>query len=362
MANNAFDRAVINLRERPLSSDINQAQAQLYRALVEVVDRQSLVGVVTGQAAFFGAGFQVTGVVGAMQVRVGDGLGFFRNDADSAVAIGSVSGVDDRHRLHPLLLAAPEFINVPAADPANPRIDIVEIRTDRRLENPLSRDTLDAAVGAFTSGLVNKTLAYALDTRSTVNAAGNLNYKTGTPAAAPVAAATTAGYYRIAEIYVNAAAPNLDRSTVAGNRNGQIADLRHLLWPSGEAVAAGLVTAGSPPALSQVVLPAGCATNVERTGAGLYTVRVVAGQTLAAVVPGGLANVAIAGTRLVYASPLFVGAATLAGDSDPAKVAANVNAVLHIAVGQPLARISFRTTDGAVVGETDFFFRIDLQR
>ncbi len=173
MADNPFDRQVINIRERPLSTDINLGQTQLDLAAREFAMRtflarssdQGALGWlpnIPAPAGFIHDGYIVRPVSPvAMQVIVRAGLGWYPNATDVPSGIGSpISvGVDDPHSYKPLTLTADQVLNVPAADPTNPRIDIIEVTYDRRLENSSSRDVFSTTALAFIPGAVFKTLA-----------------------------------------------------------------------------------------------------------------------------------------------------------------------------------------------------------
>lgn len=237
MANNPFDREVINQLERPLSSDANKAYSYVDQQVREVLYEllASRVGLgsdaarylpAAGGAGFIGAAFKARGVTGALKIALDPGLGFFNDNINSAFAVGGVPGVDDLSFIKPLSLTLPETINIPAADPTNGRIDIIEVQFDRRLADPTSRDVLVPSTGAFTPSVVNKTLTYNQNGRSTVNGAGSINYKAGTPGASPLPPTTDAGYAVIAQVFVPPLATALGPTCVM--------DLRQMLFPAGQ--------------------------------------------------------------------------------------------------------------------------------
>ena len=242
MADKPFDREVINQRERPLSSDINTGWSygdQSMRFVSDVIAqyRAGTLGdpsALTPLTGFVNDGFRVVASAPAgMSVVVSAGLGYKVDATDNESDIGSgltpgILGLDDNQRMHPLPLSSAQTIVVPAADAVNPRIDIVEVKLDRRLEDPTSRQILDPATGLFSAASVNKTLAFDLAGRTGVNTTGGnsttgIAYKTGTPAGAPVAAAVSTGYVKIAEVLVDAGV-----ASVALNK---IKDLRPPMWP-----------------------------------------------------------------------------------------------------------------------------------
>jgi len=139
MANNPFDRVIINSRERPVSSDINQAQSQIDRTLRFYLDqffgsRASFTDPKAGTPinGFIGNGFRAEQDNPAgLTVVVPLGLGFKTDAADTPSAIGGIPGVDDLSRYKPLLLLSDATIATPAPDPTNPRIDIIEVNINR---------------------------------------------------------------------------------------------------------------------------------------------------------------------------------------------------------------------------------------
>jgi hypothetical protein len=251
MATRPFDRMVINPLERPASSDINQIGSNFHRSLMHLVNSlllsrtspgdstgKPLFGSGTnpsGNAAFLGDAFTSIATSG-MGVQLTAGTGFYYDAADTPSAIGGLSGIDDLSPLHPLVLAAAQALTVPAADATFGRIDIIEVKADRRLEQPSSRDTLNPSTGIFSAGTVNKVLAYYLDGRvgyvgPTTPSSTGIGYKSGAPSASPVAPSVTSGYAKIAEIDVAAGA------TSVAFRN--IRDFRNLAAPGNQIVISG---------------------------------------------------------------------------------------------------------------------------
>lgn len=259
MANNPFDRTVINPRERPLSQDINQAQSEhdyTLRAFLQQlfsVRNAALIDSSVPTTGFVGDSYKVrVSSPAALSVQVSAGYGFRYDPSDLPTDIGGALALDDRSAYKPLVLLAPQTIAVPAADPVNARIDIVEVAQDRRAQDPASRDILDPTTGVFTPNLVNKILAFNQDGRTSVNGAAKINYKTGTPAGSPVAPAVTAGYTKIAEVDVPALATAVNL--------GQIRDLRTILAPNGVRRGAFVYSLATPSTqtLLQAFAPPGC--------------------------------------------------------------------------------------------------------
>ena len=234
----AFDRPIINVRERPLSGDINQMMSNLDYTQREFIQRlfgyRSLTTPNSGSnlpQGFISDGFKADPGAG-MQVILRAGEGMMDGTGDQPTNINAANNLNDQHPLKPLVLSAPEAITVPAADPANPRWDIIEAKYDRQVLNPTSRDILNTGTGIFTPGIVDKDLVFDLAGLSTVNGAGPINYKTGAPAGVPVVPATDAGYMRIGRVWVPAAAASI----VADD----IIDDRRLLIPGGGVRIAGV--------------------------------------------------------------------------------------------------------------------------
>jgi len=237
MANNAFDRSIINLRERPLSSDINVAQSQLDRSLRDVLATMFVSNAVgtdlpnPPQSGFLGAGLKVRPLaVPGLGVRVSAGLGFSYLPADLPSSIDGVVGLDDLSTYKPLPLLADATINGIPAGPGggNTRTDIIEVKVARRGANPLSRDQLDTMTGLFVSGLVNKTLDFTLDGNTGIVSdpalsTAVISYKVGiVNGAAP---SVTPGYVKIATLVMD--------GTVASVTRGKIIDQRVILHPYG---------------------------------------------------------------------------------------------------------------------------------
>lgn len=223
MANLPFDRTILNVRERALSSDINQAESQLDYSLRFAL--QHLFAKPAGfSTGFLGAAYKaVPNSPAGMSVLVSAGLGLANSPADVPSAIGGIVGLDDLCAIKPLVLNAPQTFAVPANGSGNPRIDIIEVKVDRRAENPTSRLIYNAGTGAFDPTSVNKTLAFSHDGRlgtvaDPASSTAGLSYKTGTPAGVPVAPATTAGYVKIAEINVAAGATSITASEIVDRR------------------------------------------------------------------------------------------------------------------------------------------------
>lgn len=228
MANKPFDREIENPRERPLSSDINLLQSYedySLRYLVEniyAIQFASNTGsrtpfVPPNDAGFFGDSFMLQPVSG-MTLRVQPGMGFFNANTAPQLNIGGIVGLNDQSPFKPLVLTALQAFNVPAADPSNPRLDLLEINWNRILTDATSRDVLNAVSGVFAPTSLQKTMSYALDGLLTVNGTGPINYKTGVPASSPVLPALDAGYVNIGSVLVGAGVTSLDYDVIVDNR------------------------------------------------------------------------------------------------------------------------------------------------
>lgn len=284
MANNPWDRLIINARERPLSSDINAAQSQLDRSLRELAARLFTARVsgtsdlsANPPSGFLGDSLKVRPPVApGLSVRVAPGVGFHHLPGDVPAAVGGVVGLDDLSAYKPLpLMAEATIAGIPAGPAAGQdRYDIVEVRMRRQSTNPLSRSLLDVVTGVFLPGLVNKTLEFTLDGSVGVVAApasstAAVSYKVGSavatgafnPASIPP---TTPGYVRVAVVYAK------NGNMVSGVTRANLIDDRNLLCeagvmrlaasfsvPSGAATPPTSVALAGPPGVELVVLKPG---------------------------------------------------------------------------------------------------------
>jgi hypothetical protein len=239
-------------------------------------------------SGFIGEGFKVhpSSPVG-QSVVLKAGLGFQYLPGDSTASVGGISGLDDLSPYKPLVLT--EDTTIPGL-PAGPgagqdRYDIIEVRMNRVLGNPLSRDVFDVPSGQFVSQSVNKTLSFTLDgsvgvVTSPASSTAAISYKQGVAAAtnSAVEPATTSGYVKVATIF-----SKNGNMTTAVNRNNVI-DRRNLLAPYGAmpfSIRASIPTgAASPPTLVSVNAPPGVEVCVSKTLAPLnvgFSVAVFAG-------------------------------------------------------------------------------------
>lgn len=241
MANNPLDQEIINVRERPLSNDINLVGSYASQSMRFIMRhlfsrRTSIADALSSPTTgFIGDGFWVReSAPAALTVTLRPGLGWLDVPGDVPIDIDGVSGLNDLERYKPAVLSAAQTLTIAVADPVNPRIDIVEIKLDRRRADSTSRDVLNPATGVFAPDTVEKTLEFSLDGRTgnvttPVASTAGISVVAGTPGAVPVAPPTTAGYVKIAEILVDALA-----ATITENR---IIDYRDLLYgPMGHIV------------------------------------------------------------------------------------------------------------------------------
>ena len=288
MAGNGFDRTVINPRERPLSSDINSAQSQLDRTLREVAKSlfTSRVGFGTPDGSgtppsgFIGDAFKARGRgLADMSVVLSKGLGFQYLPGDVPSGVSGIGGLDDLSPYKPLELLADAVISgIPNGDPANPRIDIIEVRMNRALGNPLSRDVLDTGTGVFVPTSVNKTLSFTQDgstgvVTSPAASTAAVSYKVGVAGGVPVEPSVTTGYVKVAAVYVPASATALTRANFI--------DKRLLLAPYGEmniGLSFGLPAAAGPAVDLQVTAPPGVEVVVAKSFSALFDIFIFCGD------------------------------------------------------------------------------------
>lgn len=291
MANNPFDRAVISVRERPVSSDINQAQSQLDRTLRFFLDQFLIPRAALADerpaavpiSGFFGDAFRVREESPvAMEVLLAAGLGMQSDPSDTPSAIGAIPSVDDLSRYKPLpLLSDVTITGIPVGDAVNDRIDIIEVAFNRRLTDPTSRDVLNPTTGAFDPTVVNKSLAWDLSisdvgiVAAPSNSVTAIGYKTGQPSGTPAIPSITPGYVKIAEVGVPATATTI----ISAN----IKDMRRLLAPGGMrtvAVFARTDIGGGSADLFGLVAPPGVQVAAS-IASGFRNIYLVAGDTSA---------------------------------------------------------------------------------
>lgn len=217
-----FDRVILHALEKPLSSDINLAETELDRSLRFVM---RALGGPTVTDYFVGNGFKVLARSPAsMVLDVTTGLGFQLNLSDVPSAIdsgnGPVPGLNDTEPFKPIpLLTQPSF-TVPAAPTApNTRVDIIEVRANRQIIDPESRQILDTLTGVFAAGTRNKTLSWTIDglIGSVISPAAStqpLSYKVGVAGNPGAIPSTTPGYVKVAEINVGSGVTTISQTNI----------------------------------------------------------------------------------------------------------------------------------------------------
>jgi hypothetical protein len=218
MANNPFDRTIVNTRERPLSQDIDQAQSTLDRSLRDLAakifeGRLSNTGDSTGIVlnGFVGDSFQVV-FSNALNVVMSPGIGFFNNPSDTpqgiVTSLNPQPGLDDLSPYKPIVLNGQKTIPIATPDPTNPRIDLIEVKYNRQITDSTNRQVFDPNSGLFVNSTVFKTLGFSLDGFSAEYSTGNgtlpIHYRIGVAAPSPTVPSVSPGYVRIATLRVNA--------------------------------------------------------------------------------------------------------------------------------------------------------------
>lgn len=298
MADNPFDQTNYGIRERPVSADWNQLSSQFYQTIREVhrfthdarvSNTSSAAQSITG---FHGAGLRVVPSSSpGMSVVVSAGLGFMFAPTDIPTDLGAtdLESVDDRSPYKPLIVHTPQTFNVPVAPSApNSRIDIIEVRNPRRLENAIPRRQLDPNTLQYDDHVFLKTLAFQIDNLQcgTVNdpssSTAPLSYKVGTAGNPGLVPPTTPGYIKIAEVLVPNGATAIDGTGIIDRRAllfsggvGRFAARWRVQWNSGSPIATAIAIA-APPGISVTFTPVGL------RGAG--SVFVVGGQIQSAAV------------------------------------------------------------------------------
>lgn len=324
MANQPFDRTIAYPLERPLIDDILQGASTADFALRFFL--RYFYSLFSG-SGFVGTSFKVLPSGPSTSVIMSDGIGLVNDAVSVPVAINGVVGLDDRAILKPIVVEGGGIsIPVPAPPGSDARIDLVEVKYARRVTDPASRDQFDESVGDFVPNLLSKTLSFCLRAADlTYNGVGALNYKTGTPAASPVAPTVSAGYVAVAQVRVASGATSYDGDVIN--------DLRKVLWPSpatatarfriGPSTPAGLLLASAtPPGIGLYVLYA--------TGNAFLVV--ATGNFSASALATSFKNLAGSPVTMVTSTALVLTAvdAPLAADL----LAINLMGATKVAVGQ----------------------------
>lgn len=179
-------KTILNTRERFTSTKYNSQVAIHDRNLQEAMQ------------AMLGADVDASGVIGGLVVSV--------QPASMDVLVGKGMGLLlDATKLPPdsqfrwIEVESPITATVAAADPANPRWDVIEILPGVASTGSFARDIFDPALGTFSSVNVS------IEERSNPT----VQIRSGTPAASPAFPAGTAGAVPLAYILVPAAAVSL---------------------------------------------------------------------------------------------------------------------------------------------------------
>ncbi len=205
MTDQPYNRTVIYPLEKPLADDLNQEFSQADRSL-----RDTFFALLRGREGFLSTGFLVLeSSPAALSVLLKAGLGWQDAPSDVPTGINSVLGLNDLSRYKPIILSNDLTIAVPAPPGANGRIDLLEVRYNRQVDNPQSRNFLDPNTNAFSPSTVPKTLDFNVDGTLAYYAAAAvpttaLAYKSGVVSGSPVPPAVDSGYLPLAYIAVNA--------------------------------------------------------------------------------------------------------------------------------------------------------------
>jgi len=341
MANLAFDREIINERERPFSSDINQALAQMDRTLRDVLlSIYSPRVSATNDSAnptdgFLGEAFRVRPISPlGMTVRLPKGFGFIYDVSDLPSDIDGVSGLNDKSPWKPLYLADDITIALAAAPTApNSRYDVIEVKNNRRRTDPASRDVLNTLTGKFSPQSVFKTLGF--DMGGSVGqvvdpspSTAAISVKRGAPGNPPTAPAVTPGYTQIAQILVGPGVTTIDDNVIQ--------DLRKMVYPTGYANIAmqWTTSGGSFVTLNQLNAPPGVKVGVVNIGVGQVKIYVFDGGNSKAS-----ADLAISAVDFFNASGplsvLAISSTVIDAAMQSSLVGAGSAYALKVAIGQP---------------------------
>ena len=278
-----FDQEILQLRERPLSTDHNQAWSQIFQTMRDFFQHlyEGRAGITDGSAVpppygFIGNGFRPVPGSG-MQVVLKPGTGFIYSGLDTPSGIGGVLGVNDKSPFKPLSLLADQPVAIDAAPSSGQeRFDIIEVNYQRLLTDLSSRGVFSPSAGDFVASLVAKTLQWNIDGAvgrvvSPASSTTPIGYKVGIAAAvnSAVVPSNTAGYVTVARVHV--------LSSTAAIQRSNIADFRPLLFPGNVAEIAldysVSTTGGGPnlPTVNQLICPPGIEVAV--VGQAAFTAR-----------------------------------------------------------------------------------------
>lgn len=209
-SNKRFDEGVLNTLEQWLSAQNNDQEQLRNDAIFEIVGEMlGLRGATSQETWGVLRGLKVSDGAAGMDIDVDLGLAMIYDTTAGWLTTG-------RSRYRPIFLEDGVTLTVPAADPANPRIDLV-------LAKPALYNA-DSEVVNFKSAppaAAFKRQRVALRTGTYADfTAGNaeLCIKTGTPAGSPVAPSVDAGAVAIAEIAVGAAVVVINPADITDRR------------------------------------------------------------------------------------------------------------------------------------------------
>ncbi len=220
MADQPFNRTPLYPLEKPLADDINQGFSQADRSL-----RHVMYELLAGSSGFIRGSFQVVpSTPAALSVVMKAGLGFQDAPTDTPSAINNVVGLEDLARYKPLQLSNDLTIAVPAPPGSNSRIDLIEVRYNRQLDNAQSRNFLNTSTNQFSPASVSKTLDFNLDAalaywNATDVPTSAIAYKSGVTAVSPSPPATDTGYMAVAYITVATGAVTIVAANIQDERN-----------------------------------------------------------------------------------------------------------------------------------------------
>lgn len=108
-----------------------------------------------------------------------------------------------------LVVEEDNAVVVSAGDGSNPRIDVVEVRPIEETYNSVSRQFKDPITGIVTSAVTKTKKHYGYE----------VQILEGTPAGSPSAPSSTAGWIKIAEVYVAQSASSIDQDDIKDVRD-----------------------------------------------------------------------------------------------------------------------------------------------
>jgi hypothetical protein len=234
VADQAFDRTILNVRERPTSGDVNRGFSESDRTWRDMLlfmlgqGTQASRFVTTIKNGFLGSSLSVFATTPtSMQVVISGGIGFQQDPSvvpPTVVPGLTATGVTDLSIYKPINLSSLLTATVPPADPAFPRIDRIEVRFNRSTLDATSRSIFDIIQKKFLPGTVQKTFSWDLLPTGVANittptaSTNPVSYVAGTPAAMPVAPPPTPGYVTIALINVPALVAVINPSNIVDAR------------------------------------------------------------------------------------------------------------------------------------------------